>query len=133
MALNAGNPEATQGLARDIFAVLDARLRPPLEEGLEDPAEQLPQIQDAWRQLSFCIASGVVEHVMRVPATKTEYAEAFSSATQDAAYWNWLAGLAGVLRTWASGAGDAVALRTALNGFFAANPTAPAQLKGIVR
>jgi hypothetical protein len=133
MALNAGNPEATQGLARDIFVVLDAHLRPPLEEGLDDPAAQLPPIQDAWRQLAFCIASGVIEHVVRVPASKSEFAETFSSAAQDAAYWNWLAALAGVLRTWASGAGDAAALRTALNGFFGANPTAPAQLRGIVR
>ena len=133
MALNAGDPAATEGLARDIFLALDAHLRPPLENSLPDPATQLPPIEDAWRQLSFCIASGIVEHLMRVPPSEPEFAEPFSSSAQDATYWNWLSGFAGVLRTWAAGAGDATGLRTALNAFFAANPTTPSQLRGILR
>ena len=133
MPLNAGNPGATEGLARNIFEVLDAQLRPPLEEALENPAEQLPPIQDAWKRLSFCIASGVIEHLTRVPPTEPEFAQTFTSAAHDATYWNWLAGLATVFRTWASSGGDVVQLRTALNGFFNANPSTPGQLRGILQ
>src|SRR5262245_6968481 len=100
MPLNAGDPAATGGLARAIYDVLDAQLRPPLEASLEDPAEQLPPIQDAWKKLSFCIASGVVEHLERVPPNEPEFAQTFTSSAQDAAYWSWLAGLATVLRNW---------------------------------
>ena len=132
MPLNAGNVGASQGLAHDIFEVLDAHLRPPLEDALDDPAEQLPPIQQAWRTLSFCIASGVVEHLERDPATEPEFAEAFSSAAQDAAYWGWLAGFADVLRDWASSAGTVAQLRTALDAFFDGNPT-PTRLRGVLR
>jgi hypothetical protein len=139
MPLNAGDLKATEGLARDIFLVLDGQLRPRLESSLEDPDEQLPPIQEAWRTLSFCIASGVIEHIMRFPPPdpvapgSPEFAEAFSSETQDSAYWSWFGGFASVFRTWASSAGGAPALRTALNTFFAANPTTPTRLRGILR
>jgi hypothetical protein len=130
MPLNAGNLGATQGLARDIFDVLDAQLAPPLAADLE--AEQLEEIRDAWRTLSFCVASGVIEHLMRVPATEPEYAEAFTSSAQDAQFWNWFSGFTSVFRTWSSGAGTLTDLRTSLNNFFNANTT-PTQLRGIVR
>jgi hypothetical protein len=130
--LNAGNEAATTGLAHDIYVVLDAELRPPLEDVLENPEEQLPPIQDAWKKLSFCIASGVVDHLVRVPANDPEFAQTFTSSTQDATYWNWLSGFANVLRTWAASAGGAPELRTALNTFFNANPT-PTQLRGILQ
>ena len=133
MPLNAGNPAATEGLARDIYEVLDAQLRPPLEAALPNPSEQLLPIQDGWKRLSFCIASGVIEHLTRVPPSEPEFAQTFTSAAHDAAYWNWLAGFANVFRTWASSGGDAVQLRSALNGFFAANPSTPGQLRGILQ
>jgi hypothetical protein len=132
MPLNAGDPAATGGLARDIYDVLDAELRPSLEAGLEKPEEQLKPIQDAWRTLSFCIASGVVEHLMRVPPSEPEYAQTFTSSAHDATYWAWLAAFAKVFRDWASGAGTIADLRNALNAFFAANPT-PTQLRGILQ
>ena len=132
MPLNAGDPAATGGLAREIYQVLDAQLRPPLEDGLEHPEEQLPPIQDAWKTLSFCIASGVIEHLRRVPATEPEFAQTFTSSAQDATYWTWLSGLAKVFRDWAAGAGTIADLRNALNAFFAANPT-PTQLRGILQ
>jgi hypothetical protein len=132
MPLNAGDPAATSGLARDIYEVLDAQLRPPLEAALEHPAEQLPAIQDAWRKLSFCIASGVVDHLVRVPPTDPEFAQTFTSSTQDAAYWSWLSGFAGVFRTWAAGAGSITDLRNGLNTFFSAHPT-PTELMGVVQ
>jgi hypothetical protein len=132
MPLNAGDPAATGGLAREIYEVLDAQLRPPLEAGLEKPEEQLPPIQDAWRTLSFCIASGVVEHLVRVPPSDPEYAQTFTSSAHDATYWGWLAAFAKVFRDWAAGAGTIVDLRNALNAFFAANPT-PTQLRGILQ
>ena len=133
MPLNAGDAAATEGLARDIYHVLDAQLRPPLEAALETPEDQLPPIQQAWKTLSFCIASGVIEHLERVPPTEPEFAQTFTSSAQDPAYWNWLSGFASVLRNWASSGGDAVQLRTALNAFFAANPATPSRLEGILR
>jgi hypothetical protein len=132
MPLNAGDAAATSGLARDIYEVLDAQLRPPLEAALEDAAEQLPAIQDAWKKLSFCIASGVVDHVLRVPPNDPEFAQTFTSSAQDAAFWGWLAGFASVFRTWAAGAGSATELRNGLNSFFNANPM-PTQLRGVLQ
>src|SRR5262245_44331572 len=132
MPLNAGDPAATQGLARDIFEVLDAQLRPPLEDALEHPGEQLPPIQDAWKKLSFCIASGVIDHLVRVPASDPEFAQTFTSSAQDAAYWSWLSGFAAVFQTWASGAGTITDLRNGLNAFFASHPT-PTQLRGVLQ
>ena len=132
MPLNAGNPEATEGLALEIFQVLDARLRPPLEESLPDPDEQIPPIQAAWRELSFCVAEGVIEHLERDPATAPEFAEAFSSSAQDAAFWGWMSGFANVFRNWASSAGSLPQLHSALNSFLGSNPT-PTQIRGILR
>lgn len=136
MPLNAGDLAATGGLARDIYEELDAQLRLALEDGLEKPEKQLPPIQDAWRTLSFCIASGVVEHLLLEPPTKPptqpEFARTFTSSAHDATYWAWLAAFAKVFSDWASGAGTIVDLRTALNAFFAANPT-PTELRGILQ
>ena len=131
--LNAGDPAATQGLARDIYEVLDAQLRPQLEATLTDPKEQLVAIQEAWKKLSFCIASGVVEHVRRVPASKPDFAETFTSSAQDPDFWKWFSGFVGVLRNWAfSSSGDAAKLRSDLKSFFNGNPT-PTGLEGIIR
>lgn len=132
MPLNAGNAQATQGMARDIFLALDAVLRPPLEDALEDPAEQLPPIQNAWRTLSFAVATGVVDHLERQPPGESEYAEAFSSGSHDAAFWNWFAGFAGVFRTWSSGAANVTQLHASLDSFLDSNPV-PTQLRGVIR
>jgi hypothetical protein len=129
MPLNAGNAGATQGLAQEIFQVLDAQLGPPLADLEEDQRED---VRDAWRRLSFCVASGVVEHLMRVPASEPEFAEAFSSSAQDAQFWNWFSGFTTVFRNWSSGAGTVADLRTALDSFFDANTT-PTQLRGVLR
>jgi len=132
MPLNAGDPAASGGLARDIYEVLDAQLRPPLEASLEHPDEQLPPIQDAWRKLAYCIASGVIEHLERVPASKPEFAQTFTSSAEDAAYWSWVSGLATALHNWSSGAGTITDLRNGLNTFFNAHAT-PTQLTGVLK
>jgi hypothetical protein len=132
MPLNAGDPAASGGLARDIYEVLDAQLRPPLEASLEHPDEQLPPIQDAWRKLSYCIASGVIEHLERVPANEPEFAQTFTSSAQDAAYWSWVSGLATALHNWSSSAGTITDLRDGLNAFFNAHAT-PTQLTGVLK
>jgi hypothetical protein len=132
MPLNPGDAAATEGLAREIYEVLDAQLRPPLEESLENPGEQLPPIQEAWRKLSFCIASGVIAHLVRVPANEAEFAQTFTSSAQDSTYWNWLAGFVDVFHDWAAAAGTIADLRNGLNTFFASHPT-PTQLRGILQ
>ena len=132
MPLNAGNPSASEGLAQDIFQVLQTHLGPSLEESLDDPTEQLAPIEDAWRTLSYCIASGVVEHLVRDPAAEPDFAEAFSSSAQDADYWDWLSGFSGVFRTWAAASGTLAQLHAALNAFFATHPT-PTQMTGVLR
>src|SRR5262249_30900720 len=132
MPLNAGDPTASGGLARDIYEGLDAQLRPPLEASLEHPEQQLPAIQDAWKKLSFCIASGVIEHLERVPPSKPEFAQTFTSSTEDAAYWSWLSGLAAALHNWSASAGTITDLRNGLNTFFNAHAT-PTQLTGVLK
>lgn len=132
MPLNAGNPAASAGLAREIYEVLDAQLSPPLEEALEDPAEEMKPIRDAWKKLSYCIASGVIEHLVRMPAGEAEFAQTFTSSAQDATYWSWLSGFADVLHDWAAAGGTIAALRTELNAFFASHPT-PTQLRGVLQ
>lgn len=129
MPLNAGNVQASQGLALAIFTVLEQQLGPPLDD-LE--AEQREDIEEAWQKLAFAIARGVVDHLERDPASESEYAEAFSSSSHDAAFWGWLSGLATVLRNWSSGSGTVADLRTSLDAFFDANAT-PTQLRGVVR
>lgn len=132
MPLNAGNRAATQGMAQAIYISIDAELRPPMEADMPDPEEALPPIQDAWRALAFAVATGVVSHLERQPATQPEYAETFSSEDQDEEFWEWMRDFTSLLEGWAGGAGTVVTLRTALSSFLGSNPV-PEQLRGVLR
>lgn len=134
MSLDAGDLGASGGLANDIYLVLDEHLRPSLEGSLDE--QQLGLLEEAWRTLSFCIASGVIQHLNPTPSTDPPtdpaFAEVFSSSAQDAAYWDWLSDFGAVFRDWASAAGTLPQLHSALDGFFASNPT-PTELRGVLR
>jgi len=130
MALNPGNMSATSGMAREIYQVLDATLRPPLEDDLS--TEAIKEMQDSWKELSFAIALGVIRHLRRDPAHQSEYAQVFSSASQDAPYWDWLADFAGVFQSWAASGGSVVQLRDAISAFGNANET-PTSLQGVLK
>ena len=138
MPFNIGNPEATQGLTAAIYQAMDATLRPPIENdpNVTDPAVKAKMIQEsqkAWKKLSFAIATGVVNYIKRDPANEAEYAQVFSSAAQDPAYWNWLAALAGALFTWsANPAANLVDLKNALNGLHSAHAT-PVGVSGVIQ
>lgn len=86
MPLDFGDAEATEGMARAIYRFMDAELRPPIEDALaevEDPekrAEVLEKARTTWRKISYAVARGVTEYLVRDPETEPEYAEAYSSA-----------------------------------------------------
>ncbi|TVP48069.1 MAG: hypothetical protein EA350_03810 [Gemmatimonadales bacterium] len=130
MALNPGNPGATTGMARDIYLMIDATLRPPLEEDLSE--EAIEEMQESWRALSFAIAQGVVSHLRREPPHQAEYAEAFSSGSQDSAYWAWLSDFATLFRDWASDGGTLADLRDRINTHAGARDV-PTQIRGVLQ
>ncbi len=63
MALNAGNKNATEGMAKSIYTAIDAELRPPMEA---DNVKQdvIEESQEAWKTLASAIAKGVIEHIL---------------------------------------------------------------------
>jgi hypothetical protein len=132
MSLNAGDREATQGLTAAIYTALDAELRPPLEDAETKP-EDITQSQEAWKKLSFAIATGVINHLKRDPDGDPEYAESFSSARQDPAYWNWLAGFAKLFNDWATNPTSTIVdLKDAIKNYHSNNRT-PSEMKGVIR
>lgn len=139
MALDFGDPNATDGMAGAIYQFMDAQLRPPIEEALmevEDAdkrAEVLEKARKTWRKISYAVARGVTDHLVRDPSTEDEYAEAYSSAAEDAAFWDWLADFADCFADWAAlPTADPAALRTRLQAFFGDHET-PDELKGVIQ
>jgi hypothetical protein len=83
MALDAGDPQATSGMAKAIFEALKAQLLPPLQDAnVKD--ESLAKIEDGWKSLSFAVASGVVAELTQGP--------------QDP-FFAWLAGFAAAVQS----------------------------------
>lgn len=139
MPLEFGNPHATEGMAGAIYEYMDDQLRPPIEDALEDVddpqkrVEVLRKARKTWRKISYAVARGVTEYLVRDPETEDEYAEAYSSSDQDAAFWSWLADFADCFEDWAaSSTADPAALRTRLDDFFDGNAV-PEELKGVIR
>ena len=132
MPLNIGNREATEGMAGTIYQAIDAELRPAMEKNDVKP-EDVGYAQVQWKSLSYAIAAGVIHHLKREPSTQADFAEAFTSANEDAVFWTWLAGFLGVFNNWTPIPQDGgAALKTALTAWLAANPV-PAELKGIIK
>ncbi len=132
--LTPGTVDAESGMAGEIFEALEDELGEELESTLDE--EAMNDIRQAWRVMSFAVASGVIEHLVREPPNAPEFAETFSSSAQDEAYWSWLAGFAQVFRGWAAGSGGLPQLRADLNAFFGSGAGAtetPSRLRGILR
>jgi len=130
MPLNTGDQQATSGLAKAIYDVMDSLLllKPPPNTKPDD----LAKLVQSRQALSFAIASGVVAELTGDHSVTPDFAESYSSAAQDANFWSWFGGFIAVFKTWASTTSDGVALQTALNQFLTSNQ-APTELKGIVR
>jgi hypothetical protein len=72
MALVPGSVAADSGMAKAIYDQIDAQLSPPLQKAVagatgdaKKAAQQaLDAAQDGWRKLSFCIATGVINHLL---------------------------------------------------------------------
>ena len=71
MALVPGSVAADSGMAKAIYDQIDVLLSPPLQKAVaaatgdaQKAAQQaLDAAQDGWRKLSFCIATGVINHL----------------------------------------------------------------------
>lgn len=72
MGLDAGSINADSGMSQAIYQALEAELAPPLLKKIReatDPKvkqaleEALAQARKGWKQLAYCIASGVVAHI----------------------------------------------------------------------
>jgi hypothetical protein len=86
MALNVGDQHASSGMAKAVFDALNKVLDQP-PDGLkpEDKAKLLANRQ----ALSFAIASGIVAELTGAPSVQPDFAQTYSSAAQDPAFWSW--------------------------------------------
>jgi len=72
MTLVPGSVAADSGMAKAIYDQIDPLLSPPLQEAVaqatgdaKTKAQQaLDAARDGWRKLSFCIATGVINHLI---------------------------------------------------------------------
>jgi hypothetical protein len=112
-------------MAKAIYDQIDAVLSPGL------PPNPPPEIRQAWRKLSFAIATGVTTYLRRDPGD-VEFAEITSSSSDDAVYWAWLGGFVQQFQSWAPATADGLALKNALAGFLTGHPV-PTQMRGSLR
>ncbi|MCP4647337.1 MAG: hypothetical protein GY852_06320 [bacterium] len=64
MALEAGTDKADSGMSRAIYLQIDALLSPQFgSSNSGDDGSALSQAREGWKQLSFAIAQGVIEHI----------------------------------------------------------------------
>ncbi len=140
MALKIGDKEAADGLAKAVYLAINGVMPPFLKKrGLGE--EIIDQSREAWKLLSYAVATGVVQHVWRrlpdavMPEDEPPaggFAETYSSAAEDKAFWAWFSELKDVLSGWQPVPGDGgKALKTRLNRFF--NKPLPTELKGVLR
>jgi hypothetical protein len=72
MALVAGSVAADSGMAKAIYDQVDPLLSPPLQmavaqttgDARTEAQQALEAARDGWRKLSFCIATGVINHLI---------------------------------------------------------------------
>lgn len=72
MALVAGSVAADSGMAKAIYDQIDPLLSPPLRKAVDQASgdaktqaqQALDAARDGWRKLSFCIARGVISHLV---------------------------------------------------------------------
>jgi hypothetical protein len=128
MALNAGDKDATAGIAKAIFDAMDKALSPPLVEAGAD----MKKVRDGWRAVSFAVASGVVAGLIHDAAATPSFAETSSSPAQDPTFWAWVANLAAAFQGWAPTSVEGKDLKTRLKDVI--DPAKlPASLKGVIQ
>lgn len=72
MALVIGSVAADSGMAKAIYDQVDDLLSPPLQKAVDQATgdakaaaqQALDGARDGWRKLSFCIATGVINHLI---------------------------------------------------------------------
>ena len=126
MALSIGDPNATSGMAKAIYDNVNAQL------AADVPPEVLPDVQVAWKKLSYAVAAGVTDYLKRDPASEPEFAETISTATQEPTFWPWLQQFVAVFTSWAPTATDSVALKNAVSTYVNGHAV-PTEMKGSVR
>ncbi len=60
MALIVGDEQATTGMSKAIYDQINQMLSPSIPSS---PPDLLPKVQANWKQLAFCIATGVIAHL----------------------------------------------------------------------
>lgn len=72
MALVPGSVACDSGMAQAIYQQIDPLLSPPLQKAVDQATgdaktqaqQALDGARDGWRKLSFCIATGVIQHLV---------------------------------------------------------------------
>jgi hypothetical protein len=123
MALQAGDLNATQGMALAIYTEINAAL------GGDLTPDALTAVQPSWKKLSYAVAAGVINHLKRDPLTDPDFAQVVSARTGDPAYWDWLGGFVQVFSSWTPAGTDGTALKGALTAFLGGHPV-PTELTG---
>ena len=143
MPLIIGNENAESGMTKVVYEAIDDVLGDPMEARLpedmpEDEKEKIMgEIRDGWRDLSYAIAIAVVTYLRRdEPPSEpgeNEHGESYTSAIEDAEFWDWLSAFADVFKQWsAMPVADVQELKDALAIHFDAS-SVPAELKGIIK
>ncbi len=70
MALIIGSENSDAGMSQAIYQEMDKQLSPPLQKSVDDAEEAKAKCQEAldgsreaWKKLSFAIATGVINHI----------------------------------------------------------------------
>jgi hypothetical protein len=112
--------------------VLEPGVKQKLEGKEVDEVSILDEVHEGWKQLSNAIAQGVVNYITS-QNDESDFAPIYSSAEQDAEYWNWLSEFVEQFETWASDSTmPPTELQQSLKTFLDSNP-APTQMKGIIK
>jgi hypothetical protein len=72
MALAIGSETADAGMSQAIYQELDKQLSPPLQKAVDEAAgdakgaaqKALDGARESWQKLSFCVAQGVINHLI---------------------------------------------------------------------
>jgi hypothetical protein len=126
--MDAGDSDAKQkGMSKAIYDGIFAAMDPKLPATMDKTP-----VEASWAQLAYAVANGVVKSLSAAPSGNPS-AQVVSTSADDAAFWAWFAGFAGVFNSWASSAAPTVlTLQSALKTFFQTNPV-PTSLNGSLK
>lgn len=143
MPLKIGDDQAESGMTKVVYDAIDHVLGEKMEDSLPDdmPEEKrqeiMSSIRNSWKDIGHAIATAVVTYLRRDEPTdeptEYEYAESFSSTSEDDVFWDWLNGFVNVFSEWTPEPNDGGdALKTALIEYFQTK-SVPTELKGIIK